>query len=59
MATTPLRLDIRPASAPRELGMKVYWVVVTLISVALLGAAIGVATPRDAAETLEAQASSQ
>jgi hypothetical protein len=42
-----------------DLGMQLYWVVVTIISVTLLAATIDVATPRDAAELAAAQATFQ
>jgi hypothetical protein len=35
------------------LGMRLYWVVVTVLSLTLLGMTVHVATPRDAAERVE------
>jgi hypothetical protein len=42
-----------------DLGMQLYWVIVTIISVTLLAATINVATPRDAAELAAAQTTVQ
>ena len=33
-----------------DIGMRLYWVLVTIVSLTLLGATIDVATPRDAAD---------
>lgn len=57
MATRALDFDPAPAhKATQSLGMRVYWAVVAVISLALLGMTVHVATPRDAAELVEAQA---
>jgi hypothetical protein len=57
MATRALEFDPAPAhKATQSLGMRVYWTVVALISLALLGMTVHVATPPDAAELVEAQA---
>ena len=36
------------------LGMRIYWLVVTVLSLTLLGMTVHVATPRDAADLVEA-----
>ena len=41
---------------PAQLGMRVYWLVVTALSLTLLGLTVHVATPRDAADLVEAAA---
>jgi metal-dependent amidase/aminoacylase/carboxypeptidase family protein len=45
--------DRMPAQT-MQLGMRVYWLVVTALSLTLLGMAVHVATPRDAADIVEA-----
>jgi hypothetical protein len=40
--------------APLGLGMRLYWAVVTVIALALLGATVNMAAPRDAADIVEA-----
>jgi hypothetical protein len=40
--------------APMGAGMRLYWAVVTVVALALLGATVHVATPRDAMDFAEA-----
>lgn len=46
----------RGARADLGLGMAVYWAVVTVLALALLGMTVNVATPRDARDLVEAHA---
>ena len=41
------------------LGMRIYWLVVTVLSLTLLGMTVHVATPRDAADLVEANVASR
>ena len=43
---------------PAQMGMRVYWLVVTALSLTLLGMTVHVATPRDAADLVETVATS-
>jgi hypothetical protein len=48
-----------PSRSYADLGMHVYWVVVTIISVAMLSATVNLAAPRDAAELAATQPTSR
>lgn len=55
MATRAYQFERRRGSrADVGLGMRVYWVVVTVLALGLLGMTVHVATPRDAAQMVEA-----
>lgn len=41
------------ARTPQGVGMRIYWLVVTVLSLTLLGITVHVATPPDAAELVE------
>jgi hypothetical protein len=45
----------KPSRRYSDLGMHVYWLVVTIISVAMLSATVNIATPRDAADLAAAK----
>jgi hypothetical protein len=45
----------KPSRRYADLGMHVYWLVVTIISVAMLSATVNIATPRDAADLAAAK----
>jgi hypothetical protein len=47
-----------PVRTPQSVGMRVYWLVVTTLSLMLLGMTVHVATPRDAADLVETAATS-
>jgi D-arabinose 5-phosphate isomerase GutQ len=55
MATKAFQFERRSGTrADVGFGMRVYWAVVIVASLALLGMTVHVATPRDAAEMAEA-----
>ena len=56
MARPSMLVFDREPARPAQLGMRVYWLVVTALSLTLLGMTVHVATPRDAADLVEAAA---
>ena len=56
MARPSMFVFEREPPRPAPLGMRVYWLVVTALSLTLLGMTVHVATPRDAADLVEAAA---
>ena len=56
MASPSMLVVAREPARPAQLGMRVYWLVVTALSLTLLGLTVHVATPRDAADLVEAAA---
>ncbi|HXW10039.1 MAG TPA: hypothetical protein VD737_05445 [Steroidobacteraceae bacterium] len=56
MARPTTLVFAREQARPAQMGMRVYWLVVTALSLTLLGMTVHVATPRDAAELAEAAA---
>lgn len=56
MARPSTLVFAREQARPAQLGMRVYWLVVTVVSLTLLGMTVHVATPRDAADLVEASA---
>lgn len=47
------------ARIPQGIGMRIYWLVVTVLSLTLLGMTVHVATPPDAAELVEVSSPSR
>jgi len=56
MARPSTLVFAREPARPTQLGMRVYWLVVTALSLTLLGMTVHVATPRDAADLVQASA---
>jgi hypothetical protein len=53
---TTFGYEHEPVRTPQSVGMRVYWLVVTTLSLMLLGMTVHVATPRDAADIVETAA---